>query len=90
MTLSIRQIEMFRADPDDLPEFLLTLHHQFGQQSDLLRVAKIGTQTVAGYGVTSATEARGNFCWTGLRSCLNCDARALAVGNGPRDGRGRK
>ncbi|GIR63817.1 MAG: hypothetical protein CM15mP68_4830 [Pseudomonadota bacterium] len=46
MTLSIRQIEMFRADPDDLPEFLLTLHHQFGQQSDLLRVAKIGTQTV--------------------------------------------
>ena len=47
MTLSIRQIEMFRADPDDLPEFLLTLHHQFGQQSDLLRVAKIDTQTIA-------------------------------------------
>ena len=62
MTLSFRQIEVFRADPDDLPEFLLTLHHQFGQQSDLLRVAKIGTQTVAGYGLTSATEARGNFC----------------------------
>ena len=62
MTLIIRQIEMFRADPDDLPEFLLTLHHQFGQQSDLLRVAKIGTRTVAGYGLTSATEARGNFC----------------------------
>ena len=37
---------MFRADPDDLPEFLLQLHQQFGQQSDLLRVAKIGTQTI--------------------------------------------
>ena len=58
--------------------FLLTLHHQFGQQSDLLRMAKIGTQTMAGYGLTSATK-RGQLLLDWI-AVPNCDARALAVG----------
>jgi GNAT superfamily N-acetyltransferase len=62
ITINIRQIEMYKADPADLPDFLFDLHRQFGECADLLRVAKIEDKIVAGYALTSALDARGYFC----------------------------
>ena len=62
MAINHRQLQMFRADLADLPEFLFQRHKDFGVESDLLRVAKINEQIVAGYALTSAAERQDYFC----------------------------
>ena len=52
---------MFRADLAELPEFLCQRHNDFGAHSDLLRVAKINEQIVAGYALTRAAQRQDYF-----------------------------
>jgi hypothetical protein len=48
MAINHRQIEMYRGDAADLPQVLGELHKKFGGHSDLLRIAKVNQQIVAG------------------------------------------
>ena len=68
MAINHRQIEMFRADEADLPKVLAELHKKYGGQADLLRIAKINEQIVAGYALVSPTERQGYFDlkWIGV------------------------
>ena len=61
MAINHRQLEMFRADSADLPEFFSQAHRDFGADSDVLRVAKIKEQVVAGYALSSAVEPQDRF-----------------------------
>ena len=61
MAINHRQLEMFRAGAADLPEFFSQAHRDFGADSDVLRVAKIKEQVVAGYAMSSAVERQDRF-----------------------------
>lgn len=68
MAINHRQIEMFRGDAADLPHVLGELHRQFGGRADLLRIAKVNEQIVAGYALVSPIERRDYFDleWIGV------------------------
>ena len=61
MAINHRQIEMFRADEADLPKVLAELHKAYGNEADLLRIARINEQIVAGYALLSPIERQGYF-----------------------------
>ena len=52
---------MVRADEADLPKVLAELHKAYGNEADLLRIARINEQIVAGYALLSPIERRGYF-----------------------------
>ena len=78
MAINHRQIEMYRGDAADLPQVLGELHRKFGGHSDLLRIAKVNQQIVAGYALASPTEQLDYFelAWIGVLP----DFRRQAVG----------
>ena len=68
MAINHRQIEMYRAEAADLPKVLAELHRHYGSQADLLRIAKVNEQIVAGYALLSPTQRQGYFGleWIGV------------------------
>ena len=68
MAINHRQIEMYRAEAADLPKDLAELHRHYGSQADLLRIAKVNEQIVAGYALLSPTQRQGYFGleWIGV------------------------